>query len=128
MDSGTSAHFADDLNNFVKYIEHSELQYLQTVNGKTLIQGEGTIVIHFEDYTICLSPVVYMPHCEIKLISMCLLFKDYCLTINGGPVHIDFYDKHTKNYVIPFTWLRHYICIGYEHLLFIHTPHNLWPL
>ena len=51
---------------------------------------------------MCLSPVIYMPTCNLKLISMGTLLKDNCLTINAAPGHIDFYDKCAKKVILSF--------------------------
>ena len=64
----------------------------------------------------CLLPVIYMPTCNLKLISMGMLLKDNCLTINAGTGHIDFYDKCAKKVILSFH--SH----GADNMFWIHAP------
>jgi hypothetical protein len=102
LDSGTSAHFTFNKKDFVEYVEYASPRYSQTTNGKAPILGEGTVIVDYRGSSVHLSPVIYMPTCNLKLISMGTLLKDNCLTINTGPGHIGFFDKCAKRIVLSF--------------------------
>jgi hypothetical protein len=102
LDSGASAHFTFHKNDFIEYVEYASPHYSQTANGKAPILGEGTVIVDYKGSSVCLSPVIYMPTCNLKLISMGTLLKDNCLTINAGPGHIDFFNKCAKRVVLSF--------------------------
>ena len=100
LHSSASAHFTFNKKDFVEYMDYPQPCYSQTTNGKAPILGEGTVIINLKGSSVCLSPVIYMPTCNLKLISMGTLLKDNCLTINAGTGHIDFYDECAKKVVV----------------------------
>jgi hypothetical protein len=102
LNSGASVHFTFNKKDFVEYVEYASPRYSQTANGKAPILGEGTVIIDYKGSSVRLSPVIYMPTCNLKLISMGTLLKDNCLTINAGPSHIDFFDKCAKRIILSF--------------------------
>jgi hypothetical protein len=102
LNSGTSAHFTFHKKDLVEYVEYASPRYSQTANGKAPILGEGTVIIDYKGSSVRLSPVIYMPTCNLKLISMGTLLKDNCLTINAGPGRIDFFDNCAKRVVLSF--------------------------
>jgi hypothetical protein len=102
LDLGASAHFTFYKKDFVEYVEYALPRYSQTANGKAPILGEGTVIVDYKGSSVRLSPVIYMPTCNLKLISMGTLLKDNCLTINAGPGRIDFFDKCAKRVVLSF--------------------------
>jgi hypothetical protein len=102
LDSGAFAHFTFNKKDFVEYVEYVSPRYSQTANGKAPILGEGIVIVEYKRSSVHLSLVIYMPTCNLKLISMGMLLKDNCLTINAGLRHIDFFDKCAKRIVPSF--------------------------
>jgi hypothetical protein len=102
LDLGASAHFTFNKKDFAEYVEYASPHYSQTTNGKAPILGEGTVIVNYKGSSVRLSLVIYMPTCNLKLISMGTLLKDNCLTINAGPGQIDFFDKCARRIVLSF--------------------------
>ena len=84
------------------WIIHSRPTRKPQMEKHLCILDEGTVIIDFKVSSVCLSPVIYMSACNLKLISMGTLLKDNCLTINAGTGYIDFYDKCAKKVILFF--------------------------
>ena len=116
LNLGAFIHFTFNKNDFVEYVDYPQPRYSQTANGKAPILGEGTVIIGFKGSSMHLLLVIYMPTCNLKLISMSTLLKDNCLTINAGAGHIDFYDKCAKKVILSFH------SYGADTMFWIHAP------
>jgi hypothetical protein len=114
LDLGTSVHFTTEkISLSMLNMHHNTIHKLQM--EKHLFY-EGTVIVNYKGSSVCLLLVIYMPTCNLKLISMGMLVKDNCLTINAGPSHIDFFDKCAKKIVLSF--YSH----GTDTMFWMHAP------
>ena len=71
MDSGASAHFTPDINNFIEYQELTEPMFVQTANSSAQIKGKGTILLVLStNEVVRITPVFHIPTLSCQLLSM----------------------------------------------------------
>jgi hypothetical protein len=62
IDSGASAHFTNNKNDFVEYEELMNQTFVKTVNSSAQIMGKGTVILSLSmSEVVRISPVFYIP-------------------------------------------------------------------
>ena len=71
MDSGASAHFTPDINNFIEYQELTEPMFVQTANLSAQVKGKGTILLVLStNEVVRITHVFHIPTLSCQLLSM----------------------------------------------------------
>jgi hypothetical protein len=99
LDSGASAHFTHEINDFIEYtpFKPSERSPIATASNVIYIEGKGTVLLkHKVDnklVTTRLYPVLYIPKLTTRLISMGE-FLQQGLRVSGDYCSISLLSKH----------------------------------
>jgi hypothetical protein len=71
IDSGASAHFTNNINDFVEYEELTSQTFVKTAKSSTQIRGKGTVILSLSTSEVVrISPVFYIPSLNCQLLSM----------------------------------------------------------
>jgi len=106
MDSGTSKHFTMKMDDFSSYksIPASNKNKVITANGKTFIEGKGTVFIQHnvernscrpKQQITCLSPIYFISGLSSWLMSMGE-FLHSVLEVQGSTESLELIKKHDK--------------------------------
>jgi hypothetical protein len=71
IDSGASAHFTNNINDFVEYEELTSQTFVRTANSSAQTMGKGTVILSLSTSEVVrISPVFYIPSLNCQLLSM----------------------------------------------------------
>jgi hypothetical protein len=71
IDSGASAHFTNNINDFVEYEELTSQTFVRTANSSAQIMGKGTVILSLSTSEVVkISPVFYKPSLNCQLLFM----------------------------------------------------------
>jgi len=99
LDSGASAHFTYDINDFIEYekLAPKDREPVRTAAHTIYVEGKGTILLKHKVgdklVTTRLYPVLHVPDISARLLSMGEFLKEG-LTVTGNARHISLHDRN----------------------------------
>jgi hypothetical protein len=90
IDSGASAHFTNNINDFVECEELMSQTFVRTANSSAQIMGKGTVILSLSTSEVVrISPVYYIPSLNCQLLSMGVFLRaGFTSTGNNMPIRI----------------------------------------